>query len=49
LSGVSALLPHIYIMQRGAKDFANKASVNAEKSFFNYFLECFGEKKKFGS
>jgi len=36
-------------MQRGAKDFAKKASVNAEKSFFNDFLGWFGENKKFGS
>jgi len=36
-------------MQRGEKDFSKKASVNAEKSFFNDFLGCFGEKKKFGS
>ena len=33
-------------MQRGEKDFAKKASVNVEKRFFNYFLGCFGEKKK---
>jgi len=32
-------------MQRGEKDFAKKASVNAEKSFFNDFLG-FSEKKK---
>jgi len=36
-------------MQRGEKDFATKASVNAEKNFFNDFLGYFGEKKKLRS
>jgi len=32
-------------MQRGAKDFAKKASVNAEKSFFNDFLGVLARRK----
>jgi len=32
-------------MQRGAKDFAKKASVNAEKSFFNDFLSVLARRK----